>query len=57
MFDLSADEIDRLHGPIGLHLGSKTPAEIAVSILAEVIAVRNGVSLAQKKAGSLYPVG
>ncbi len=57
LFDLSADEIDRLHGPIGLHLGSRTPAEIAVSILAEVIAVRNGVGLAQKKLGSLYPVG
>ena len=55
LFDLSADEINRLHGPIGLHLGSKTPAEIAVSILAEVIAVRNGVGLAQKKVGSLLP--
>ncbi len=55
LFDLSADEIGRLHGPIGLHLGSKTPAEIAVSILAEVIAVRHGVGLAQKKAGSLLP--
>jgi xanthine dehydrogenase accessory factor len=55
LFDLSADEIDRLHGPIGLHLGSKTPAEIAVSILAEIIAVRNGVGLAQKKSGSLLP--
>ena len=55
LFDLSADEIARLHGPIGLHLGSKTPAEIAVSILAEVIAVRYGVGLAQKKAGSLHP--
>jgi xanthine dehydrogenase accessory factor len=52
LFDLSADEIDRLHGPIGLHLGSKTPAEIAVSIVAEIIAVRNGVALAQKKVGS-----
>ncbi len=55
LFDLSADEIARLHGPIGLHLGSKTPAEIAVSILAEIISVRNGVGLAQKKAGSLLP--
>ncbi len=54
-FDLSAAEIDRLHGPIGLHLGSRTPAEIAVSILAEVIAVRNGVGLTQKKEGSAVP--
>ncbi|MFZ4649713.1 MAG: XdhC family protein [Rubrivivax sp.] len=55
-FDLSAAEIDRLHGPIGLDLGSKTPAEIAVSIVAEIVAVRNGVPLAQKKEGSAVPV-
>jgi xanthine dehydrogenase accessory factor len=54
-FDLSDAEIDRLHGPIGLDLGSKTPAEIAVSIMAEIVAVRNGVALAQKKAGSAVP--
>lgn len=55
LFDLTAAEIDRLHGPIGLHLGGKTPAEIAVAILAEVIAVRNGVALSQKKEGSAMP--
>lgn len=49
LFDLSADEINRLHGPIGLDLGGRTPAEIAVSILAEIVAVRHGVTLTQKK--------
>ncbi len=44
-FDLSAQEISRLHGPVGLRIGSKTPAEIAVSIVAEITAVRRGVRL------------
>ena len=52
LFDLSAAQIDRLHGPIGLDLGSRTPAEIAVSIVAEIVAVRNGAGMTQKKAGS-----
>lgn len=34
--------IERVHSPIGLDIGSETPAEIAVSILAELIAVRSG---------------
>ena len=49
-FDLSAGEIARLHGPVGLYLGSKTPPEIAVSVLAEMTAVKNGVAVAQSHA-------
>lgn len=45
-FDLSQREIDRLHGPVGLKIGSKTPPEIAIAILAEMTAVKNGVQLA-----------
>ncbi len=43
-FDLSAGEIARLRGPVGLYIGSKTPPEIAIAILAEMTAVRHGVS-------------
>jgi len=44
-FDLSQAELDRLHGPVGLRIGSKTPPEIAVAILAEITAVRHEVPL------------
>jgi xanthine dehydrogenase accessory factor len=40
-FDVSAAQLDRLHAPIGLDIGSKTPPEIAISILAQLTAVRN----------------
>ncbi len=48
MFDLRPEAIARLRGPIGLNLGGSTPAEIAVAIVAELVAVRNGVNETQR---------
>ena len=47
--DLPADAIARLRGPIGLPIGSHTPMEIAISIAAELIAVRNQAALATRQ--------
>jgi xanthine dehydrogenase accessory factor len=48
---LSPRQVDRLHGPVGLNLGGKTPAEIALAIMAEVTALRHSVTL--KAAGPI----
>ena len=40
---LTKNEIDTLHAPIGIEIASKTPAEIAISIMAEITAVRHGL--------------
>jgi xanthine dehydrogenase accessory factor len=44
-FGQTESSLARLSGPIGLYIGSKTPPEIAVSIMAEVLAIKNGVAL------------
>src|SRR2546426_513821 len=44
-YDLTPEQIAHLHGPIGLYIGSRTPPEIAISILAEITATKNGVAL------------
>lgn len=46
-FDETEESLAKLRGPIGLYIGSKTPAEIAVSVMAEILAVKNGVALPQ----------
>jgi xanthine dehydrogenase accessory factor len=40
----SEADLDRLHGPIGLNIGGSSPEDMAISILGEIIAVRNGRS-------------
>ncbi|GAB7531307.1 XdhC family protein [Pseudomonas sp. 3A(2025)] len=44
-FGESEQSLSHLRGPIGIYIGSKTPAEIAVSVMAEILAVKNGVLL------------
>jgi len=50
--DIPAAQIDRLHAPIGLPIGSKTPPEIAVAIMAEVIAVQKRCAARAQAAAS-----
>lgn len=46
----SVQQLDRVHGPAGIPIGSKRPAEIAVSILAEITATRNGIAAKARRA-------
>lgn len=39
--DFSNDVLDRIHAPIGLSIGSKTPAEIALAIMADIVQAKN----------------
>ena len=54
-FDLSAQALARLHGPVGLALGAKIPAEIAVSIVAELVQVKSRVAGAPAAASACVP--
>jgi xanthine dehydrogenase accessory factor len=36
------EQIGRIHGPIGINIGAQTPEEIALAILAQIVAVRRG---------------
>lgn len=43
-FDISKEQVEKLHGPVGLRIGALTPPEIAISIMAEVIAIKYGIT-------------
>ena len=51
-FDVTAGQIAKLRGPVGLSIGSRTPPEIAVAILADLVATRNNIVLAKIEAGA-----
>jgi xanthine dehydrogenase accessory factor len=58
---IKPEQLERLHGPIGLPLGGQTPEEIALAILAEIIAVRhaekNSEGLGMRAKGELQRSG
>jgi len=49
-FEQTEHSLARLRGPIGIYIGSKTPPEIAVSVMAEILAVKNAVALPREAA-------
>ncbi|HBO24650.1 MULTISPECIES: XdhC family protein [unclassified Providencia] len=45
---MSISELDRIHAPIGIPIGSKTPSEIALAIMADIVACKNGIKFAER---------
>lgn len=44
--DLEPEQLARIHAPVGMDIGSKTPSEIALSIMADIVQYKNGVKAA-----------
>jgi xanthine dehydrogenase accessory factor len=51
-FGVSDEQLARLHGPVGLAIGARTPPEIAISVLAEMTAIRHGAKIGAERAPS-----
>jgi len=41
---MAEEELERIHAPIGLAIGSRSPEEIALSVMAQIVATRNGAN-------------
>jgi xanthine dehydrogenase accessory factor len=52
---VSENDLERLHGPIGLDLGGRAPAETALAILAEIVAERYDAPVARARASAASP--
>jgi xanthine dehydrogenase accessory factor len=52
---LPVESLERVHAPIGLDIGAVTPAEIAISIVAELVAIRRGVDTKSLSMSSKRP--
>ena len=46
---VAESQLNRIHGPVGLPINARTPAEISISILAEVIAAKNSDAIVQRQ--------
>lgn len=53
----STAELSRIHGPVGLAIGARSPAEIAIAVLAELVQCRRATRTGQRIAGIVLAAG